>query len=101
MALSQAAFEPGVPVVFVASGEGFADALAAGAAAGVGWAPTPGDEIAGAVEAAPQPRRATKSRAVARWAKAVMTSRACAVTSRATRKSVCTGKPIHEARVCW
>jgi len=35
VALSQAAFEPGVPVVFVASGEGFADALAAGAAAGV------------------------------------------------------------------
>jgi putative cell wall-binding protein len=32
--LSRSAFEPGVPVAFVASGEGFADALAAGAAAG-------------------------------------------------------------------
>ncbi len=32
--MSQLAFTPGVPVVFVASGEGFADALAAGAAAG-------------------------------------------------------------------
>ena len=42
-----------------------------------------------------------KSRAVARWAKAVMTSRACAVTSRATRKSACTGRPIRGARVCW
>lgn len=35
VALSRAAFEANVPVVFVASGEGFADALAAGAAAGV------------------------------------------------------------------
>jgi subtilisin family serine protease/putative cell wall-binding protein len=32
--ISRAAFRPGVPVAFIASGEGFADALAAGAAAG-------------------------------------------------------------------